>query len=1095
MAQLLIAGAGAAAGFAIGGPVGAQIGWAAGSVIGGVISAPDVQGPRLADRSVQVSSYGAPVSLAWGGPRLAGTVIWSTDLIESASSESGGKGGPSVTTYSYSVSCAVLIAKGPQIGIRRIWADAKLVYDIREDADAETRAASAEFAQFFTFYPGNETQLPDATIEAAEGVDNVEAYRGCCYVVFTDLPVGPYGNRIPSFSFELTTEASDAVPVEALVPYTVGPWALDGDGVPYHSAGPSVFDNIQLYPSDGSGADNLAGSHATFAAALAAAQAEWGVEWRHVQAFGSTVNQMPNVFAGGAQVTDDAEYFYVYVGIDQLRYALDYPYSGGGGIAYARSFIAEGMEVESPGDYAAAASTSLLREQWQSGSWDQRGAMRLVYSTAVEIPPAGYESVTQVNEGYPPAYPLTDPGPPPAGYFPTVVASGMLRIRVKRTPTVPAQACEVGDPALLGIAQLPNNADLCVSADGVISTNWQFTEETGTFKALAQVTYAGGALVKNGMTPVLRNTDPNYNVQAYWEAAAAAAGRAGAYGVDWPVAITDAGVGAADFLQVPAGSAALSDVVTDICGMAGLSGAQIDVDDLDADLVRGYVVGRVSTARQALEPLRQVYQFDAVESGALIRFVKRGAAAGFSLTADDLGAAFEVAGEPMEHTRQQQTELPREVVIAYQSVEADYQAGTQQSQRRLGGSEQTVNVEVPIVLSDQRAAELADALLYLSWVERVRHRFSLTVEHSAIEPTDVVDIDDGERAYRVRVVDKVQQGPLIGFEAVDDDASAYVVNSTAGSTASSSVTGGMRAVALTNLAPLDLPILREADDASATGYYVATSGYGDNWPGCRLFRSIDGGANYSTVQDVETLATMGLADTVLAGFGGGNIVDELSTLVVTLNSGSLASITREQLLAGANLAALGSEVLQFQTATLISGSTYSLSGFLRGRRGTEQHMSTHAVADVFVLLEATTVQRVASGLAQVGQAALLKGVSFGTSLASAFARAFTNTGAGAKPLAPVQLAAGYTGTAGVYAVAWVRRSRIPHEWADYIDAPLGEASESYLVELLRAGVLMSSQTVTSPSATVSSAQAGDVVRVRQVSATVGPGFEATTTIA
>lgn len=1092
MAQLLIAGAGAAVGFAIGGPVGAQIGWAAGSVVGSVIAAPDVQGPRLADRTVQVSSYGAPISLAYGGVRLAGTVIWSTDLQES-SSESSAKGGPSVTTYSYSVSCAVAIARGPVASLRRIWADAKLVYDAREDADAETVAASADFAEYFTFYTGSETQLPDPTIEAVEGADNVEAYRGVCYVVFTDLPLGPYGNRVPSFSFEISTEPQETATLEGLVPYVVSPWTLDGNGAPVHSGGATVYDDLQFFPGDLSAADTLAGSHASFASALAAAQAEWGAEWQHLLAWGNSVQQMPNIFAGGATIADEAEYFYIYVGREPLAFVLDLNTLAGGG-QYARTFAAGGVLPEHPDNYALAGTATLMRVMWSSGSWDQRGAMRLVWSTAVETPPTGWTALEQAVDGYQPAYPLLDPGPPPSGYYPSVVNSPTLRIRVKRTPYVAAQACEVGDPAVLGIAQLPDNANICVSRDGVLSTNWQYTEVSGTFKQLKQVTYASGALAFNGLGPVLRNTDPNYNSSAYWTAAAAAAGLSGSYGVDWPVAVTDAGAAEADVPQVAAGSILLSEIVTDLCTSAGMAEADIDVDDLASTVVRGYVVGRVATARQALEPLRQVYQFDAVESGAVVRFVLRGGAAGFTLDADDLGAGFETAGEPMEHTRQQQTELPREVVVAYQSVEADYQAGTQQSQRRVGGSEQTVNLEVPIVLTDQRAAELADALLYLSWVERVRHRFSLTVEHSAIEPTDVVNIDDGERSYRVRVVDKVQQGTLLSFEAVDDDAAAYTVNSTAGSTESSSSAGISRA-ALTNLQPLDLPILREADDASASGYYVAASGYGVRWPGCRVFRSADGGTTYADVVDVEAVATMGYAETVLGSYSGGNIVDELSTLRVTLNAGTLATVTRDQLLQGANLAALGDEVLQFQRATLVSGTTYDLTGFLRGRRGTEQHLATHAVGDRFVLLDAATITRVPSGLAQVGQAAVLKGVTFGSSLAAAYERDFTNTGAGVKPLAPVQLAAGYTGTSGSYAVRWVRRSRIPHEWADYIDAPLGEATEAYLVELLRAGVLQSSQTVTSPSATVTSAQAGDVVRVRQVSATVGPGFEATVTIA
>ena len=36
-----------------------------------------------------------------------------------------------------------------------------------------------------------------------EGGGDTPSYRGCAYVVFEDLPLGPYGNRPPQLSFEV----------------------------------------------------------------------------------------------------------------------------------------------------------------------------------------------------------------------------------------------------------------------------------------------------------------------------------------------------------------------------------------------------------------------------------------------------------------------------------------------------------------------------------------------------------------------------------------------------------------------------------------------------------------------------------------------------------------------------------------------------------------------------------------------------------------------------------------------------------------------------------------------------------------------------
>jgi len=77
---------------------------------------------------------------------------------------------------------------------------------------------------------------------------------------------------------------------------------------------------------------------------------------------------------------------------------------------------------------------------------------------------------------------------------------------------------------------------------------------------------------------------------------------------------------------------------------------------------------------------------------------------------------------------------------------------------------------------------------------------------------------------------------------------------------------------------------------------------------------------------------------------------------------------------------------------------------------------------------------------------------------------------------------------------WVRRTRIGGEWNDYSDVPLGEAEERYRVEVWRSGTLNSYTEVTSPSASNIISQDNDVIKVAQMSAIVGPGFYAETTI-
>src|SRR5690606_28689957 len=105
--------------------------------------------------------------------RVAGNVIWSSDLIETkTTTKQGGKGGGSkstTTTYSYHVNCAVGLCLGPIIAVKRIWADGKLF----RDADGQQKQAAA-----IRVYTGTEDQAPDPLIQGALGVDRTPAFRG-----------------------------------------------------------------------------------------------------------------------------------------------------------------------------------------------------------------------------------------------------------------------------------------------------------------------------------------------------------------------------------------------------------------------------------------------------------------------------------------------------------------------------------------------------------------------------------------------------------------------------------------------------------------------------------------------------------------------------------------------------------------------------------------------------------------------------------------------------------------------------------------------------------------------------------------------------
>ena len=197
---------------ALGTLVGGPLGGAIGSLIGHevdrqIIGTPIREGARLKELAVSSSSYGQPIARLFGTTRAAGTIVWATDPSESSETVSGGKGKPGTTQYSYSISLAVALSSRPILGVGRIWAEGNLLRG--EAGDLKTGGT-------LRVYRGYADQSPDPLLAAALGVQ-CPAHRGLAYVVFEDLQLGDFGNRIPALGFEVFADGGGTQLVAALV--------------------------------------------------------------------------------------------------------------------------------------------------------------------------------------------------------------------------------------------------------------------------------------------------------------------------------------------------------------------------------------------------------------------------------------------------------------------------------------------------------------------------------------------------------------------------------------------------------------------------------------------------------------------------------------------------------------------------------------------------------------------------------------------------------------------------------------------------------------------------------------------------------------
>lgn len=996
MASLVLGAAGAFVGSFFG-PLGTSIGWAIGSSIGSSLSQKGQNGPRLTDLKLQGSAYGTMIPFIYGTMREAGQVIWQTDLVEHKQ-KTGGKGGPTTTTYTYSASFAIDLCQGPILGVLRIWADSRLVYDV---------ATSAPTDFPFTLYVGNETQLPDPTMEATEGVGNVPANRGVAYVVFTDLYLTDYGNRIPNFTFEVYT-ATDDIPWQYSLFTPINNQSI---------AGPNGEGPISAALENG----NLVLSRWTGGSSSMLYE-----EWTY-DLLGNAIDSrtvvgpvLPAPTPGGSL---------------QLIPCSNNPHISFGHMSATGNFLNAGW-------YYDGAPTSTLKDYHDS-------AIYAVYSNNAVFTVAGLVSATLGKWSAPGGAVggMTD-GASLTGFAGQwiLAADDLGNVWALKAPeTVPVNPHLVKFDSDLNVLETWDQADL--------PTPLQVTG-CGAFTVWSGILFFGEGAGITGDAYTINDdgtftlTDPgtiNAGVGAFF-----------GNSISLGNGLMLTGNGVVSLQPRPLGIR-LSQIVANLSNRSGLSNSEIDVSQL-TDIVDGYIIANQGATRGMIEPLQTAYFFDAVESDTVAKFVKRGAAPSVTIGTADLGAFVGGTTPPPLATvvRTQETDLPQFISAVFLNVGADYQNGEQHAERQVTSSELAVALQLPIAMDDTKAKEVAGVNMFDAWMGRDKVTVLTPRKYVYLEPTDVI----AANGYTLRVTDKAETVPgVIKLDGVTTGVFVYSQNAIAGPGLAPPPPPPPTPMD-TAMLMLDLPLIHDTDNTY--GYYVVMNGVSSSvWPGATLYKSIDGGGTFNA-DLVDTVPdTFGDCSTVLGGFGGGNIFDETNSLTVVLNigSGDLASATRLAVLNGANLCAVGSpgvigviprpmELLQFRDATLIAPRTYLLTGLLRGRRGTEYMIPSHVAAEKFVLLP-TAIN--ALGLqGEVYLHRLYRAVTSGRSLATATDVDFINYAMANLCYSPTCLGGGRFPNSDLL-LQWRRRTRIGGTWHDFVDVPLSEAMESYEVRIYADG--------------------------------------------
>lgn len=1058
MAILALGLAGAGLTSAIG--IGASIGWMGGVMLGNLLfgsgnKGQTVEGPRLDDLSVQTSTYGAAIPLLYGTMRTAGNVIWSTDLKETrheqhqSGGKGGGGGGATQVSYSYSVSFAVGLCAGPVSTVRRIWADTKLVYD----ATASNTQATEKYPGVIRIHTGTEDQKPDSTIEMHEGAGDVPAYRGLCYLVFTDLQLADFANRIPNISAEVV--GSGGLQCNAVILPHIPSMFRDG-GVIDPSRGTLVGVNAtQIFKYDLIGNRlllNVALGDYTPYGDLAGIDSQ-GYYYHGTDAYGVGMHlakRHPETLSIVAKTTK--------------RVSLS-----PGGVMHGDKLFAFYSRCVYDTDLAEIADLSDVFPAYSSpgtpmcedgsGNYWQAGHDQIRCSDG-----SSWDVTAWTNNQRPDALFWDD-------YTGHLFFKINLLHRIVKWHPSDGYVAHVDGVALSAGFSL--QSDVVLPQQGRL---WSAGDIHATLVDLVSMQIEKSV----DFTPFLPTTSSHFG---------------GCYDkfTHSVVIMTDAGEVKYPLERYGSDGVPLSDVLEDICLKAGLQTTDLLTNEVSQPL-RGYIVSTRMAARDALEPLLGSFFVDAVETDGVLRFIPRGQELAATIPYDDLGA---VEGSSTDsplrvtETRKQDVELPQRIDLTHIDPDRDFQTNTQHA-ARIAGIAPTLNketIQLTMNLTADDAAQIADMTLRNAWIERNSYTLNLPPKWLRLDPTDVIEVElqDATLTLRLNQVD-FGGNNIVACKAVAEDEIAYTSNAKGTGVNLPSIPIGIAVPVYLFL--MDLPMLRVEDNGLGLYYSFGLR----NGSSASLYRSPDELA-WSVIGLGADTPAFGWAANVLGDTPRPWTWDETNKVQIALSHGSLDSKTALEVLNWGNAALLGDEIIQWRNATLLSEGLYELSGLLRGRRGTESATGTHKIGERFVVLSSDGLYRTPLPSTEISKTSYYKAVVSGGNWDDAPDTPYVFNAGSLRCFSPVSIKGTRNGS-GDLTISWMRRTRWYGEWLDNVDVPLFEDSEAYEVDILNgskavrtltASGLTIDYSATQQTADFGSAQAAISVAVYQMNSIAGRG--------
>ncbi|WP_265016828.1 glycoside hydrolase/phage tail family protein [Wolbachia endosymbiont (group B) of Lycaena phlaeas] len=385
----------------------------------------------------------------------------------------------------------------------------------------------------------------------------------------------------------------------------------------------------------------------------------------------------------------------------------------------------------------------------------------------------------------------------------------------------------------------------------------------------------------------------------------------------------------------------VSDVLSDLLQKVGLKGDQFDTSDVKG-LLSGYVINDQQPVRSIIKMLRRCYFFDVVEQNSKLKFIQKGRGVTTGIPVDET-----VFNHNPKLIQLSQLDLNNRINIVYFNRNFGYPIDVKYAELPKQGNAATV--EIPLIMEEGEAQNIAEVLLYSSWQERNVYNFKLPIKYAWLLPSDVIAISDGEKRHTMRIIKTKFESMSIQVMGVGYDPSIYKLSFPS-----------TRSLMLKEYPPshisksivemIDLPHIK----GNIASFTLISEEEG--WKGATLFISYDD-KNYKPIASANIQSTYGYVI---------ESTDEGITVVLRFGKLDVMNPTV--------LALVGKEVIKFQDAKLIDKNKYKLSNLIRGQEGTKKY--EHTAGEKFILLDDSII----SFEVQKGRKFYLKAVTYGDSL-------------------------------------------------------------------------------------------------------------------